>query len=74
MPTFIAVQCPLCHRDQVVKRGQNGPWNPALLVPESGMLLDCRCQHDHFHDWNTTPYTSLDVVRLAVAHAKGQQR
>jgi transposase-like protein len=21
MPTFIAVQCPHCHRDQVVKRG-----------------------------------------------------
>ncbi len=22
MPTFIAVQCPHCHRDQVVKRGK----------------------------------------------------
>ena len=32
--TFIAVRCPHCHSEQVVKRGKTRPRNTALFVPE----------------------------------------
>ena len=32
--TFIAVRCPHCQSDQIVKRGKTSPGYPALPLPE----------------------------------------
>ena len=47
MPTFIAVQCPHCHRDQVVKRGKTARGNQRYLCQNKAcatgsFLLDYR--------------------------------
>jgi transposase-like protein len=47
MPTFIAVQCPHCHRDQVVKRGKTARGTQRYLCQNKAcatgsFLLDYR--------------------------------
>ncbi len=49
MPTFIAVQCPHCHRDQVVKRGKTAHGTQRYLCQNlacatGSFLLDYRNQ------------------------------
>ena len=47
MPTFIAVRCPHCHRDQIVKRGKTARGTQRYLCQNPGcatgsFLLDSR--------------------------------
>jgi transposase-like protein len=39
MPTFIAVQCPHCHRDQVVKRGKTARGTQRYLCQNQASAL-----------------------------------
>jgi hypothetical protein len=80
MPTFIAVQCPHCHRDQVVKRGKTasgtqrylcGPAHMKVVLPQvscsmlSRVIKDALPQQVQFHPTIPTALDELQTVDMA---------
>ena len=45
---LVQVQCPDCHRADVVQEGKTGSWDPALSLRQS------RRSAHHFSSYNTT--------------------